>query len=88
MELFIIISAIVFVASFIWNICNKTSRAESAFMLIIATMLLFIGIDVYNRQDFPSAKSVYEGKTTLQITYEDGIPIDTVVVFKPEFRKK
>lgn len=35
----------------------------------------------------PSAIDVYQGKTTLQITYEDSIPIDTVVVFKPEFRK-
>lgn len=25
---------------------------------------------------------VYRGRTTLEITYKDGIPIDTVVVFK------
>ena len=25
---------------------------------------------------------VYQGKTTLEITYKDGIPIDSVVVFK------
>lgn len=25
---------------------------------------------------------VYQGKTTLEITYKDGFPIDTVVVFK------
>lgn len=30
----------------------------------------------------PSAMDVYQGKTTLEITYKDGVPIDSVVVFK------
>ena len=33
----------------------------------------------------PSAIDVYRGKTTLEITYKDGIPTDTVVVFKEKF---
>lgn len=43
---------------------------------------------IYNDRNTPSAKSVYEGKTTLEITYRDSIPIDTIVVLKPEFIKK
>ena len=35
---------------------------------------------VINRQ--PKAIDVYKGRTTLEITYKDGIPIDSVVVFK------
>ena len=30
----------------------------------------------------PSAIDVYRGKTTLEITYKDSIPVDSVVVFK------
>lgn len=30
----------------------------------------------------PTALDVYKGKTTLEITYKDSIPIDSVVVFK------
>jgi hypothetical protein len=30
----------------------------------------------------PSAIDVYRGKTTLEITYKGGVPVDTVVVFK------
>ena len=30
----------------------------------------------------PSAMDVYQGKTTLEITYKDGVAIDSVVVFK------
>jgi len=32
----------------------------------------------------PSAIDVYQGKTTLEITYKDGVAIDSVVVFKNE----
>ena len=32
----------------------------------------------------PSAMDVYQGKTTLEITYKDGVAIDSVVVFKDE----
>lgn len=27
---------------------------------------------------------VYQGKTTLEITYKNGVPIDSVVVYKDE----
>jgi hypothetical protein len=30
----------------------------------------------------PTAMDVYRGKTTLEITYKDGVPVDSVVVFK------
>lgn len=30
----------------------------------------------------PTALHVYQGKTTLQVTYKDGVAIDSVVVFK------
>ena len=30
----------------------------------------------------PTAMDVYKGKTTLEITYKDGVPVDSVVVFK------
>ena len=32
----------------------------------------------------PSAIDVYQGNTTLEITYRDGVAIDSIVVFKEE----
>lgn len=32
----------------------------------------------------PTAMDVYQGKTTLEITYKDGMPVDSIVVFKNE----
>ncbi len=49
---------------------------------------LGIGIGVtnaiyqYTLSGLPSALDVYRGKTTLQVTYKDSIPLDTTVVFK------
>lgn len=30
----------------------------------------------------PTAMDVYQGETTLEITYKDGVPVDSVVVWK------
>lgn len=30
----------------------------------------------------PAALDVYQGKTTLEITYKDNIPVDSIVVWK------
>lgn len=35
----------------------------------------------------PNAMDVYRNKTTLEITYKDSIPVDSVVVWKDEFKK-
>ena len=35
-----------------------------------------------NYQNEPTAIDVYRGNTTLEITYKDGVAIDSVVVFK------
>ena len=35
-----------------------------------------------DRDITPTAMDVYQGKTTLSITYEDGVPVDSIVIFK------
>ena len=37
---------------------------------------------LYSLSETPRALDVYRGKTTLQVTYKDTIPLDTTVVFK------
>lgn len=56
------------------------------FSLIIGITLLFVGI-VKTSPKRPTPLDVYQGKTTLEITYRDSIPVDTIVVFKDEFKK-
>ena len=52
----------------------------SILSLLTVAIIKAIIPDESNNQ--PQAIDVYRGKTTLQITYKDSIPQDTVVVFK------
>lgn len=49
------------------------------------TLLACFGVAIMTANRYetsPSAMDVYQGKTTLEITYKDNVAIDSVVVFK------
>jgi hypothetical protein len=48
------------------------------FCIILGCFMLLIGIT----HNSPTAMDVYQNKTTLEITYRNGVPVDSVVVFK------
>lgn len=50
------------------------------FILSIYSLLVLLFSSFYIRE--PRAIDVYKGETTLRITYQDGVPIDTTVVWK------
>lgn len=65
-------------------ICLFLKRYDSigltiALTLSIAGRLIVI---IYHATEAPSALDVYKGKTVLKITYEDKVPVDTVVIYK------
>lgn len=90
MELIIVAFGLIYVMSLVWNIYanDKNNRFFSAFILTISAIIFVVLYSSYENINTPTAKDVYEGKTTLEITYRDSIPIDTIVVLKPEFIKK
>ena len=47
-------------------------------LAVLGSFLLFI----FFQSIKPSAMDVYQGKTTLEITYKNDVPVDSVVVFK------
>ena len=52
----------------------------SFFITIIFNIIIVICLIINLRK--PKAIDVYQDKTTLEITYKDGTPIDSVVVWK------
>jgi len=50
--------------------------------VVVGTFLVAVGTIIFICEDYPSAMDVYQGKTTLKVTYKDGVPVDSVVVFK------
>ncbi len=60
-----------------------SEKNELAFILAMLGSWLTSGALMYNEiKKKPSAMDVYQGKTTLEITYKDGVAVDSIVVFK------
>lgn len=79
-EILIIAGLILLVISLI---CLFVDRGDWAFSLgVIGAYILSGGILMHQESFKPTAMDVYQNKTTLEITYKDGVPIDSVVVFK------
>ena len=48
----------------------------------ICTFLLIVAIALVSTKETPTALDVYRNKTDLQITYQNDVTVDSVVVFK------
>lgn len=49
---------------------------------VMGAFILSGGMMMLQESYKPTAMDVYQGKTTLEITYKDGVVVDSVVVFK------
>lgn len=75
----IAIILLVIVTTYLLNECkNEFFALLSICGICLATCLLLEAF----KKNRPAPIDVYRGKTTLRITYENNIPVDTVVVFK------
>lgn len=63
-------------------LCDDVGRPICMFFLVILSILLGAIIETHNESKRPSALDVYTGKTELRITSVNGVPVDTVVIFK------
>lgn len=89
MEWIIIVSGLLCSVFLIWNVSSdkEDGRFCSAILLTISGIIFVILHSSYSNRNTPTALDVYQGKTTLEITYRDSIPVDSVVVLKEEFKK-
>lgn len=59
---------------------NRLRKSISATLVIIFVAALYVLLVISVSK--PKAIDVYRGKTTLEITYKNNVPIDTVVTYK------
>jgi TRAP-type C4-dicarboxylate transport system permease small subunit len=79
-SILIVLAGILIIIGSIVNFKNKENNYQIfSFGMGIMVSMLIIGIPY--SLSIP-AIDVYRGKTTLEITYKDNIPIDSVVVYK------
>ena len=84
MEIFVIILSIVLVLSSIVGMISNEKVEEVCFEIRKGSIIALATICVCGiiKISSPQAIDVYRGRTTLEITYKDSIPVDSVVVFK------
>jgi hypothetical protein len=66
------------------------SFIEGISLGVIITTLSFIEVGIVSRiisEPTPTAMDVYQGKTTLEYKVVDDVKVDSVVIFKEEFKK-
>lgn len=83
----IIFLIIGFILSIMWVVLailpEEYVRIKLAYCIIsVIILILSVLCIVVYYENKPTAIDVYRGKTTLEITYRDKVPVDTVVVLK------
>ena len=73
-----IIITVAFIVLYAINEDNYGTTFLCTLVLAVGALCISEGLRITT----PQAIDVYRGKTTLEITYKDSIPVDTVVVFK------
>ena len=80
--LFIILAVTLFVMTFMAIILSAYSNAYTVSILIVSIITFISAVFTTIELRNPTAIDVYRGKTVLEITYRNGVPIDSAVVFK------
>ena len=64
------------------SVNNKTTYDNWPILFFIIILNIIISICLIINLRKPKAIDVYKGNTTLEITYKDSVPIDSIVVWK------
>lgn len=74
----LIIITVAFLVLYAINEDNYVTTSLCTWAIVVGVLCISEGLKITT----PQAIDVYRGNTSLEITYRDGIPVDTVVVFK------
>ena len=79
---YLIIMIVAFFAGATLSTISEIKKKDLSFWVFMCGFISGITLILFCNNAIPTSMDVYKGKTTLEITYKDGIPIDSVVVFK------
>lgn len=85
MVTYICVMFIIFTIICVWTSLESDSVGIAMLGIlfgVLSGVTYAIAVDEKNSQNSPTAIEVYQGKTTLQITYKDSIAVDSIVVYK------
>ena len=83
MEIVLVIFIVVLLICGICTITLADFNSEGFLAFIVTIFVaMIVGAIAVKHTSGPSALDVYRGKTVLQVTYIEAVPIDSVVVYK------
>ena len=81
-DICVIILIVLIIASFSIA-CDRDFYVDTRWIWFTFTFLLLVLLVlILFQMKKPTAMDVYQDKTTLEITYKNGVPVDSVVVWK------
>jgi nitrate reductase gamma subunit len=84
----LILGLILFITTILDDKDDIVSRTCFSFSILFFGLIIVLGLSGCFDSKEPQPIDVYRNKTTLKITYQDSIPLDTVVVWKDEFKPR
>ena len=84
MKVFFIILIVVGVILSIIAMIREDKNKSSFILAYTSGWILSIAVFSWSNADRITPMDVYQGKTTLRITYQDSIPVDSCVVWKKD----
>jgi hypothetical protein len=64
-----------------------TGKGKTFISAFGAVVCIYAMISIADRNHKPTAMDVIEGKTTMEYKIIDGVKVDSILIFKPEFKK-
>ena len=80
--LYLIITIVTFIVGAIVSAISEIKKKDLSFWVYVCGFIGGITSMLLWNNDAPTSMDVYQGKTTLEITYRDSVPVDSIVVFK------
>lgn len=82
MGIFLIFALCLSIVLILFCIVEYNNKGIAFVFTFACTLFIFSAIGLIISSSEPSAMDVYRDRTTLEITYKDGVAIDSTVVFK------
>ena len=79
---YLVITIVTFIVGASVSAIGIIKEKDISFWIYVCGFIGGITFILSWNNDAPTSMDVYQGKTTLEITYRDGVPVDSVVVFK------
>ena len=79
---YLIITIVTFFVGASISAISEVKKKDLSFWVYVCGFIGGITFILFWNNDVPTSMDVYQGKTTLEVTYRNGVPVDSVVVFK------